>query len=277
MKKSKRAPFDPTLLVGLLVSGVCIVGGLILEKGELKDITQVTAALIVFGGTAGAVVISTPKSNLKGALKRLPTVLQGSALQPEPVIDQLVSFAQMARQKGTSTLESVAEEIEDPFFRKAIRFLADGFTATEIRMLLEIEIDLVEHRADADAKVFDSAGGYAPTIGIIGAVLGLIQVMKHLDQMQEVGRGIAVAFVATVYGVAAANLIFLPLGSKMRSQARANSKMHEMILEGVAAIQEGLNPRMVRQLLEPYAGSNKNAKSDSEVAAGSAFAERKAS
>ena len=190
-------------------------------------------------------------------------------------------FAQIARQRGTSVLESAAEEITDPFFQKAIRLLADGFTSSEIRLLLETEIDLTEHRADADAKVFDAAGGYSPTIGIIGAVLGLIQVMKHLDQMQEVGRGIAVAFVATVYGVAAANLVFLPLGSKIRSQARSDSKSREMVLEGVVAIQEGLNPRVVRELLQPFADGSKKTKTsaaEADSATTSAYADtRKAS
>lgn len=279
MKKAKSQPFDATVVVGLVIAAVCILGGLVLEKGELKDITQVTAALIVFGGTAGAVVISTPKPNLMSALRRAPTVFRGSSIQPAPLIDQIVGFSQVARQKGTAALESASDEITDPFFRKGVSLVADGFSSSEIRMLLETEIDLMEHRADSDARVFDAAGGYAPTIGIIGAVLGLIQVMKHLDQMQEVGRGIAVAFVATVYGVAIANLILLPLGAKIRSQARAEAKIYEMILEGVMAIQEGLNPRLVRQLLNPFAaGTRKDAKGVSDVEpTAPAFADRKAS
>jgi chemotaxis protein MotA len=137
-------------------------------------------------------------------------------------------------------------------------------------------MDLLEHHADCDAKVFDAAGGYAPTIGIIGAVLGLIQVMKHLDQMEEVGRGIAVAFVATVYGVAAANLIFLPLASKIRARARTDSKIHEMIIEGVTAIQEGRNPRLIRQLLEPFtAGTRPSTKAVADSDGSSAIYENR--
>lgn len=252
MNKSKQS-FDPTFVIGLLIAAVCILGGLILEKGDIRDITQVTAALIVLGGTAGAVVVSTPKTTLKSAIKRAPSVLRGEAANTAELLEQLVSFAMTARRSGTATLEKAIEEIEDPFYQKAMRLLSDGFPADEIRDLLEMDMDLEERRADADAKVFDSAGGYAPTIGIVGAVLGLIQVMKHLDQMQEVGRGIAVAFVATVYGVSAANILFLPMASKIRAQARAHAKVHEMIIEGVIAIQEGKNPRLVRELLEPYA------------------------
>lgn len=277
--KPKSQSFDPTFVIGLAIAAVCILGGLILEKGEIKDITQVTAALIVIGGTVGAVVVSTPKAILLSALRRAPSVLRASGTQAGPVIEQLVGFSQLARQKGTSSLEAVADDIADPFFRKAVHLLADGFSASEIRLLLETEIYLDESNAEADAKVFDSAGGYAPTIGIIGAVLGLIQVMKHLDQMQEVGRGIAVAFVATVYGVAIANLLLLPLGSKIRTQARSNSKMHEMILEGAVAIQEGLNPRVIRQLLAPYANTSSKKETAAQAAAEAAatLMDRKAS
>jgi chemotaxis protein MotA len=279
MKPNKRQPLDLTVFIGLLIAAVCILGGLILEKGELKDVTQVTAALIVVGGTIGAVVISTPQKTLRSAMRRAPSVLRGSDMEPGALIDQLVGYAQLARHKGTSALEGVADEVADPFLNKALHLLADGFSGSEVRLLLETDIDIAEHRADADAKVFDAAGGYAPTIGIIGAVLGLIQVMKHLDQMQEVGRGIAVAFVATVYGVAAANLLFLPLGSKIRGQARAETKIREMILEGIMAIHEGLNPRMVRQLLAPYAGATaKEPKPGVEAETSAAYAEsRKAS
>ena len=130
--------------------------------------------------------------------------------------------------------------------------LVDGFTAIEIRNILEMDMIVSEQQADNDAKVFDSAGGYAPTIGIIGAVLGLMQVMKHLDNIQDVGRGIAIAFVATVYGVGIANLIFLPMGSKMRTQTRLGTRNQEMVVEAVIAIHDGMNPRMLRQLLQPF-------------------------
>lgn len=252
MKKPKQQ-FDLTVVVGLLIAAVCILGGLVLEKGEVKDVTQVTAALIVFGGTIGAVVISTPKATLTSAVKRVPSVFRGGALRAGEVMQDLLGFSLAARRTGPAALDGIADEIQNPFFKKAIMFLVDGFTSSEIRLLLETEMDVAEHNAESDAKAFDAAGGYAPTIGIIGAVLGLIQVMKHLDQMQEVGRGIAVAFVATVYGVAAANLVFLPIASKIRAQMRADSKIYEMIIEGVTAIQESKNPRVIRQLLAPYA------------------------
>jgi chemotaxis protein MotA len=251
MSKRKQS-FDPTFLLGLLLAGACIVGGLVLEKGDVRDVTQVTAALIVLGGTVGAVVVSTPKATLISAIKRAPTVFRGSGAHPGEILEHLIALSNTARRSGTIALEDELDDIQDPFLKKAIMLVVDGLTPDEIRLLLETDMDLEERLVHTDAKVFDAAGGYAPTIGIVGAVLGLIQVMKHLDQMQEVGRGIAVAFVATVYGVSVANLLFLPIGSKLRNQARARTKTCEMIIEGIAAIQEAKNPRVMRQLLEPY-------------------------
>jgi len=253
MSKPKKR-FDPTFVVGLLIALLCILGGLVLEKGEVRDVTQVTAALIVFGGTIGAVVVATPKSALVSAMKRGPSVLWGSAEEPAALVEKLVGYSVAVRRGGTAAIEAEVDEIQERFLKKGMMLLVDGFTASEIRTLLEVDMVLSEQEADNDAKVFDAAGGYAPTIGIIGAVLGLMQVMKHLDNIQDVGRGIAIAFVATVYGVGIANLIFLPMASKIRTQTRMAAKTHEMIIEGVVAIQEGKNPRVLRQLLEPFAG-----------------------
>lgn len=254
MSKPKKR-FDPTFLAGLLIALACILGGLVLEKGQVRDVAQVTAALIVFGGTIGAVVVATPKSALVSALKRGPSVLWSNADEPAALIETLVGYSLTARRTGIVGLEAEVMEIDERFLKKGMMLLVDGFTAPEIRTLLELDMILSEQEADNDAKVFEAAGGYAPTIGIIGAVLGLMQVMKHLDNIQEVGRGIAIAFVATVYGVGIANLVFLPMASKIRTQTRLAAHTHEMILEAIVAIQEGKNPRVLRQLLEPFAGT----------------------
>jgi chemotaxis protein MotA len=270
-KPHKR--FDPTFLAGLLIALACILGGLVLEKGQVRDVTQVTAALIVFGGTIGAVVVATPKSALISAAKRAPSVLWSSAEEPAALIEELVGYSLTARRAGTIALESEVEEIDERFLKKGMTLLVDGFTASEIRTLLEVDMILSEQEADNDAKVFDAAGGYAPTIGIIGAVLGLMQVMKHLDNIQEVGQGIAIAFVATVYGVGVANLIFLPMASKIRTQTRLAAKTQEMIIEAVIAIQEGKNPRVLRQLLEPFAGASRRKSPEKATGSSVSFAE----
>ena len=256
MSKSKRQ-FDPTFLAGLVIAGLCILGGLILENGKVQDVAQITAAMIVFGGTCGAVIVSTPKEVLIKALKRSPSVLWSNGTKPLALMETLIRFANLVRKDGAISIEKEVDEVTDPLLKKGLDLVADGVSAEEIRTLLEMDILISEQQAEEDARVFEAAGGYAPTIGIIGAVLGLMQVMKHLDSIQDVGRGIAIAFVATVYGVGLANLICLPMGSKIRTQARMASKLGEMVLEGVIAIQKGKNPRLIRQMLQPFLSSDR--------------------
>jgi chemotaxis protein MotA len=254
-KKYKRH-FDPTFLLGLVIAALCIMGGLILEKGQVKDIAQVTSGLIVFGGTLGAVVVSTPMKTLLSAIKRFPSVFWNSLPEPNALIEDILRLSNVARREGLLALDGPVRKLSDPFLRKAMMLVVDANSAEEIKTFLEMDALLTEQQADEDARVFDAAGGYAPTIGIIGAVLGLMQVMKHLDNVQDVGRGIAIAFVATVYGVGIANLIFLPVASKIRTQARQSSRIREMIIEGVVLVQKGKNPRLIRQSLDPYLPAN---------------------
>ena len=263
MSKSKRQ-FDPMFLAGLVIAGVCILGGLVLENGKVQDVAQITAAMIVFGGTCGAVIVSTPKDVLVKALKRSPSVLWSSGTKPAVLMETLIRFANLVRKDGATSIEKEVDEITDPLLKRGLGLVADGVSAEEIRTLLEMDILISEQQAEEDARVYEAAGGYAPTIGIIGAVLGLMQVMKHLDSIQDVGRGIAIAFVATVYGVGMANLICLPMGSKIRTQARMASKLGEMVLEGVVAIQKGKNPRLIRQMLQPFLSSDRK----EQIAAG---------
>ena len=164
----------------------------------------------------------------------------------------MIQYATKARKQGIVSLETEAAAIEDPFLRKALSLAVDGTDLQELRKMMEIDIALSEHTAEAEAKVWDAAGGYAPTIGIIGAVMGLIQVMKHLEDIKEVGHGIAVAFVATVYGVGSANIFFLPAATKLRTRMHEASLRKDMILEGVIGIVEGLNPTLIRMKLDAY-------------------------
>jgi chemotaxis protein MotA len=243
---------DVATVAGLLVALAALVGGLLLEKGELKDIAQYTAAIIVLGGTAGAVMVSTPMRTLRGAMRRLRTVFFVHEPDPEALIDELIQYATQARRQGLMSLDAVAAQVEDPFLRKALELAVDGTDLVLIRNMMELKITMEEQRAEAEAKVFEAAGGYAPTIGIIGAVMGLIQVMKNLANIDEVGHGIAVAFVATVYGVAAANLLLLPAANKIKARAQHETHMRELMLEGVLAIAEGLNPKLLRAKLEAF-------------------------
>ena len=247
-------------ILGLVVALAGILGGLILEGGKLGDIAQLNAAIIVLGGTAGAVMVSTPGSILKGAIIRLLGVFRDPLPPIDAVLEELVGYAAKARKSGLVALDDEANNAADPFLRKTLMLAVDGTDIQELRIMMELDMSISEHHAEAEAKVLESAGGYAPTIGIIGAVLGLIQVMKNLSNIDEVGHGIAVAFVATVYGVALSNLFFLPAASKMKARAHAETQRRELILEGVAGIIEGMNPKLIRAKLEAYThGSSKKA------------------
>jgi chemotaxis protein MotA len=271
-KKGARKKLDFTTAGGLILALAGILGGLILEGGSIKDVAQITAAMIVLGGTIGAVLVTTPTAVLLRAAKKLSVVFFETVQSPEEVIEEIIQYATKARKGGIVSLEQDANAVADPFLRKALNLAIDGMDLKDLRKMMELEIGLEEHHAEAEAKVYEAAGGYAPTIGIIGAVLGLIQVMKHLENIEEVGKGIAVAFVATVYGVGSANLFFLPAGNKIRARAHEALRIREMMLEGVAGIVEGLNPKLIRSKLEAYTrhGPVKAAKTEKQAKAAAA-------
>ncbi|HVX66674.1 MAG TPA: flagellar motor protein [Bryobacteraceae bacterium] len=252
---------DLATIAGLLIAVGGIVSGMILEGGNIKELLQPTAALIVFGGTLGAVLVTTPLGVLGRAASSLASVFFERSHSADHVIERIIDFATKARKNGIVSLEQDADSVSDPFLRKALNLAVDGTDLQEIRKMMELDMSLEEQRSEMTAKVFDSAGGYSPTIGIIGAVLGLIQVMKHLENINEVGRGIAVAFVATIYGVGAANILFLPAGSKIRARSQSSVQMKELMLEGVAGIVEGLNPKLIRTKLEAYGEASQPKKS----------------
>lgn len=201
-------------------------------------------------------MVATPVKVLKGSMKRMMGVVKDPVPPIGEVLEEVIQYATQARKMGLVSLEQSASEVADPFLRKGLMLAVDGCDLQEIRAMLELEIDIEEGRAEAEAKVFEGAGGYAPTIGIIGAVMGLIQVMKNLADIEEVGHGIAVAFVATVYGVGLSNLLFLPMAQKIKARAHAEAKRRALITEGIAGIVEGLNPKLLRSKLEAFtAGS----------------------
>jgi chemotaxis protein MotA len=226
-----------------------ILAGLLLEGGNVRQILQPTAALIVFGGTLGAVLIQFPMSVVLGAFRRLRQIFSAPRVDPLATVAELVRYANQARREGIVSLDQHLEEIDEPFLRKSLMLAVDGTEPQELRSMMELELDNQAEQQETFAHVFESAGGFSPTIGIIGAVLGLIQVMQHLDKIDEVGRGIAVAFVATIYGVGAANLFLLPAAGKLKLRIREEQLIREMTLEGVVSILEGMNPRMLETKL----------------------------
>lgn len=252
MGNTKRRKPDYTTLAGLALAVAGILGGLVLENGQVRDVAQVTALLVVFGGTLGAVMVSTPAATLLRALKRSSVIFFEEPCNDESLVNRILHFAMLARRGGIISIEAQALQEEHPLLRKGLLLAVDGVDTIEIRREMELEVRVGEERAEENARVFEAAGGYAPTIGIIGAVLGLIQVMKHLDAVSEIGKGISVAFVATVYGVASANLLLLPAAAKLRSRTRQEIQTQELIVEGVLALAEGLNSHLIRMRLENF-------------------------
>jgi chemotaxis protein MotA len=243
---------DKSSFLGLIVGVGGILAGLLLEGGKLSQVLQPTAAIIVFGGTLGAVLLQFPTPVVAKAFRQLIHVFLEPGRDPREMVQQLVSFANKARRNGMISLDADLPGVQDPFLKKSLMLAVDGTEPQELREIMELEIDNQAEHAEKVAQVFESAGGFAPTIGIIGAVLGLIQVMQHLQNINEVGRGIAVAFVATIYGVGSANLLLLPSSGKLKIKSREEQVIREMTLEGVVSILEGMNPRMLETKLLGY-------------------------
>ncbi len=243
---------DKASIGGVVLAIAGILAGLLLEGGNLTQILQPTAALIVFGGTMGAVLLQFPLHTVAASFRGMVRVFAAPKRRNGQFIEMLVGFANKARRNGVVSLDSDLESIEDPFLKQSLMLAVDGTEPAELRKIMRVSLDSAAEIDERLPAVFESAGGFSPTIGILGAVLGLIQVMQHLDNIQEVGRGIAVAFVATIYGVGLANLFFLPFAGKMRLQLHEDHQRREMMLEGVISILEGMNPRMLEVKLSGF-------------------------
>jgi chemotaxis protein MotA len=243
---------DKGSIGGVFLAVAGIVAGLLIEGGNLGQIVQPTAALIVFGGTMGAVLLQFPLDTVVAAFRGLAHVFAAPSKQNQQLIRQLIAFANKARRNGVVSLDADLQTIQNPFLKQAVMLAVDGTEPAELRNIMRVSLDCTAESEERLPAVFESAGGFSPTIGILGAVLGLIQVMQHLDNIQEVGRGIAVAFVATIYGVGIANLFFLPFAGKMRIRMHDEHQRREMMLEGVISILEGINPRMLEVKLSGF-------------------------
>ncbi|MGD8934895.1 MAG: flagellar motor protein [Thiogranum sp.] len=243
---------DILSMIGILLALVAVLGGNLLEGGHTSSLVQLTAFIIVGGGTLGAVMVQTPIRTFVRSIRIAIWVFVPVKLRPEEVAEKIVNWSNIARREGLLGLEAIAEEEQDLFARKGLQLLVDGSEPEVIRSILEVEIDSKEHQDMQAAKVFDGMGGYSPTIGIIGAVMGLIHVMNNLADPSKLGSGIATAFVATIYGVGFANLLFLPMANKLKSQVHSQTQFREMIVEGVISIAEGENPRNIETKLQGF-------------------------
>lgn len=243
---------DITTLLGISLGLLCIVLGQVLEGGHLGSMFQVTAAIIVLGGTAGAVITQFPVRELMQGLRQSRRIFLNEPSDMSKLVKNILELSRRSRREGLLALENEAARSGDPFLVKGLTALVDGSDVRALRSMLDNIADQEEQSQDPGPRLLEAAGGYAPTIGILGAVLGLIHVMENLSDPSKLGAGIAVAFVATVYGVGSANLIFLPLAQKLRMKMRREMVRKAMITEGVCGIQEGLNPQMLEKRLQSF-------------------------
>lgn len=243
---------DKTSLGGLALGIGAIVGGQFLEGGHLASLVQPTAFLIVIGGTLGAVMLQSPLATFVAGMRMIGWVVSPPPVAAPALISRIASWSQIARKEGLLALDAQAEREKDPFVRKGLQLLVDGTEPERLREVMEVEIGGYEAQLKAAAKIWEAAGGYAPTIGILGAVMGLIHVMENLSDPAKLGGGIAVAFVATIYGVGSANLVFLPVAKKLLANIARLVTMREMVVDGLVGIANGDNPRIVEGRLKGY-------------------------
>lgn len=243
---------DKISVAGLFLGLAAILVGQVLEGGHVSSLLQPTAFLIVIGGTLGAVMLQSPLPIFMGGLRMVRWVFLPPTTQPQQLITQIVAWSQVARKEGLLALEAQIATVPDPFMRKGLQLLVDGAEPERLREVLEVEIGAWEEQMKLSAKIWESAGGYSPTIGILGAVMGLIHVMENLTDPSKLGAGIAVAFVATIYGVGAANLVFLPVAKKLLANIARLVAMREMFVDGLVGIANGDNPRIIESRMQGY-------------------------
>jgi len=239
-------------LIGVFLGVAAILGGQFLEGGHASSLINGPALIIVAGGSLGAIMLQSPITTFMRAIRLMGWVFVPPRLMADEAIEKIISWSNIARKEGLLGLEAASDTEEDDFARKGLQLLVDGNEPEVMRNILEVEVDTREQHDLGAAKLYESMGGYTPTVGIIGAVLGLIQVMENLSDPSKLGHGIAVAFVATIYGVALANLLLIPIANKLKSLVMAQSQFRYMMIEGIVSIAEGDNPRNIESKLQGF-------------------------
>jgi chemotaxis protein MotA len=251
---------DLTTLLGLVLGLGGLIGGYMMDGGHLSSLIIPSAMVIVFGGTFGAVAISFPMATLAKIPHALSIAFKEIKRDPRATIEEIVEMASIARREGVLALEQRAQEHPNPFLKDGLMMVVDGTDPELTRQILELEMDAIEHNMDNMAKIFEAGGGYAPTMGIIGTVMGLIHVLGNLDDPTTLGPAIAVAFTATLYGVMSANVIYLPLANKIKIRGKEQVAEMELMLEGILALQAGENPQLIKKKLASFIHDSKRGK-----------------
>jgi len=240
---------DFTAIIGFLGSFFALVGGFLIEGGHVSALLKPTAALIVFGGTIGATVLSFPLNDLKVVPKLFGVAFFRNMPEPVETINLIVSLAEEARREGLLYLENRLNEVKDPFLRKGIQLVVDGTDPDLVRNIMEVEMYSIEERHQTGAGIFEAAGGYAPTMGIIGTVMGLVHVLGTIQNPETLGPAIALAFIATLYGVGSANVFWLPIAAKLQNLSKKEILLRQLMLEGIVSLQAGYNPVLIYERL----------------------------
>ncbi len=253
--------------VGLIMGMGAVVGGAVLEGLHMSALIQPTAAIIVFGGTIGATMLASGMQDFSGALRAVPKLFLKGSPDYTALVKQILDIANLARKEGILALEKSKGSITNPFFAQNLGHIVDGYDPAVLKEMMEDRIFRTLEEKNAIGKVFETFGGFSPTVGIIGAVLGLIHVMGNLSDSSKLGSGIAVAFVATVYGVASANLVAIPMGNKLKKMGQEEVHEMELIYTGLVGIQSGLNPRVIEDKLNNILGDHGGGHGDEKKAA----------
>lgn len=245
---------DKLSFLGVLLAVTGILGGQLLEGGAVSVLLQLAAFLIVMGGTVGAVMLHHPMNVFVTGIKMARWAFVTPKLDKQKLVSMMTAWGNIARKDGILVLEAQINSVDDAFVKKGLQLLVDGNSAEKIREVLEVDLNTYENLHWQSARVWESAAGYAPTIGILGAVLGLVHVMQSLGEPAKLGAGIAVAFIATIYGVGFANLLFLPIAGKLKILITQQVSMREMVMDGLAMIANAENPHYIENKLKGYLG-----------------------
>jgi chemotaxis protein MotA len=268
---------DLATVLGLGLAVVGIIGGNVLEGGNPAALVNLPGFMIVVFGTLGAGIMAQPLPRVIG----LPKVVVGAFFggkshDSAAAVERFVSMADKARREGLLALETDVEQIDDAFTRKGVQLMIDGTDPELLREIMEIEAEAIKHRNESNFSVLEVMGGIAPTIGVLGAVMGLMSVMRHLEEPEKIGPGIATAFVATFYGVFTANVIYIPLANKLKNRSKQEQHSLQVVIEGLMSIQSGDNPRIVREKLEGFLEPSARRKNDEQSAGPADVQEREA-
>jgi chemotaxis protein MotA len=253
---------DLTTVFGLILGVGAVLVSFLMEGGHIGALFQAPAMILVIFGTFGAASITTSYTQLVNIPKLIKVVFFEKRLNPQELIDIIFDLAQKSRKNGLLSLEKELAHVKDSFLKKAIQLAVDGFETNKIREILEIEVSYIEERHKVGAVFFQKLGGFSPTLGIIGTVLGLIHALSRLDSSQNMAASIASAFIATLWGVALANLIYLPIADKLKLKHQDEALYLEIISEGVISLAMGDNPRVIKMKLLSFLLPDKRKEQD---------------